>query len=137
MSKHTPEPWEAEISYNQAAIGIVTASGRANTIGQRPNADQRWTIAVLNCAGVFVGDRLKYSSTDEQRANRDRIVACVNACAGINPEAVPSLLKACEALIADYNECISASEFGDGPIAEQLLETLKAELAKTKGTGDA
>lgn len=63
---------------------------------------------------------------------RERIEACVNACAGINPEAVPKLLAACEALIADYNECISASEFGDGPAADQLLETLKAELAKAK-----
>ena len=28
----------------------------------------------------------------EQQANADRIVACVNACEGINPEAVPGLV---------------------------------------------
>lgn len=37
-------------------------------------------------------------------ANAKRIVACVNACAGINPEAVPDLLEACKKAYAgtDY-----------------------------------
>ena len=31
------------------------------------------------------------------KANADRIVACVNACEGINPEAVPMMLEALKA----------------------------------------
>lgn len=39
----------------------------------------------------------QYLSAEEVLANATRIVACVNACAGIkNPEAVKDLLKAAE-----------------------------------------
>jgi hypothetical protein len=33
-------------------------------------------------------------------ANAARLVACWNACEGINPEAVPELLEACKALLS-------------------------------------
>ena len=36
--------------------------------------------------------RLDEGTEQEKLANAVRIVACVNACAGINPEAVPDLL---------------------------------------------
>ncbi len=47
------------------------------------------------------------------------------------------LLAACEALVSDYDQCISASEFGDGCDAEKLLDNLKVALAKTHEPPDA
>jgi hypothetical protein len=38
--------------------------------------------------------------TDHADANANCIVACVNACAGLNPEAVPDLLLALRAMVA-------------------------------------
>lgn len=31
-----------------------------------------------------------------EHANAERIVACVNACEGLNPEAIPELIAVCE-----------------------------------------
>ena len=33
------------------------------------------------------------------QANAQRICDCVNACAGLNPKAVPKLLEACKAMV--------------------------------------
>jgi len=38
-------------------------------------------------------------SEEEAEANAARIVACVNGCAGINPEAVPELAEALRAML--------------------------------------
>ena len=40
----------------------------------------------------------------ECEADARRIVACVNACAGINPEAVPDLIKACQDVEDVFNQ---------------------------------
>lgn len=40
------------------------------------------------------GPRQDWSPSKETEANAHRIVACVNACEGINPEAVPAMLEA-------------------------------------------
>jgi len=65
MSKHTPGPWKVRGRFN-------VHSG---------------SLHLLQAAGAGT-----INETDE--ANAARIVACVNACAGINPEAVPELLVA-------------------------------------------
>ena len=39
-----------------------------------------------------------WGSVTQRAANADRIVACVNACEGINPKAIPDLLAALEAV---------------------------------------
>lgn len=71
MSNHTPEPW---CKLNDCGtVGIWGPQG--------------------DCVAVNNG-----CSCDNE-ANADRIVACVNACAGLNPEAVPDVveaLKQCE-----------------------------------------
>ena len=45
-----------------------------------------------------------FITPDGQEANRDHIVACWNACEGINPEAVPELLEAYKAAMASQLE---------------------------------
>ncbi len=58
-------------------------------------------------------------------ANAARIVACVNACEGINPEAVPDLVRALEGLLAD--------KYLSDPInADRMAPAINA-IAKAKG----
>lgn len=66
--KHTPGPWEVEPVYN---FGI-----------SREGDTHLHTIAQMR------------GSIDKRKTNARRIVACVNACEGMNPEAVPELLEA-------------------------------------------
>ena len=41
------------------------------------------------------------------KADADHILACVNACEGINPKAVPDLLNACKILLEDCEMALS------------------------------
>jgi len=59
-------------------------------------------------------------------ADAKRIVACVNACEGINPEAVPRLLKAAKGMVA----AASATNFYEA--AGVALEALEAAITKAK-----
>ena len=61
---------------------------------------------------------------------RDRIVACVNGCAGINPEAVPDMLAALETLLkeVDTKKLVAGSE-GHFKSAATVA---RAALAKAK-----
>ena len=74
MAEHTPGPWR----FWQNTDGILYISG-----------DEWEDIATLGFSPKGVGT--------EAGENGERIVACVNACEGINPEAVPDLLEACQA----------------------------------------
>ena len=68
---HTKEPWEA--------IGSKIIRGKMATTAQ-------W-IARTDLVGT---------RDTENEANASRIVACVNGCEGLNPEAVKGLLEACQ-----------------------------------------
>ena len=70
MNRHTPEPWGVWLNPDGCNRGMITDDALARHI-------------------VYV-----VGNTHEAKANGRRIVACVNACAGINPEAVPKLLEA-------------------------------------------
>ena len=52
--------------------------------------------------------------------NSNRAVACVNACAGINPEAVPDLLEALKSAVA-------------APVCGNWYEQAAAAIAKAEG----
>ncbi len=78
MSKHTPEPWSLDEFYMEYAGGSsvpIISPWIQDYFGR--------------------GDRRH----EEAAANMARIVACVNACAGINPEAVPELIRAVDAFL--------------------------------------
>jgi len=57
-----------------------------------------------------------------QEANAERIVACVNACEGINPEAVPEMLKALQNIEND-----------SGTIPPAIWAMRNAAIAKATG----
>ena len=80
--KHTPEPWRQFTELG--TIGdVVDSKGRA--------------VAQAQETGNF--ERGAPEGLAERNANAARIVACVNGCAGINPDAVPDLLAALEAAV--------------------------------------
>ena len=78
MRKHSPEPWKRHVtdgytfSYGHTKMSCDIISGCG---------DEQVHIASLSGHA-----RLK-------QANAERIVDCVNACAGINPEYIPKLLS--------------------------------------------
>lgn len=78
--KHTPEPWRAR---------------KDNSFSY--STDIRTDIGVGPKGGILKGEwiaQVGYTTTEKGKANAERIVTCVNACAGINPEAVKDLLEA-------------------------------------------
>ncbi len=75
-AKHTSEPWELHPDY-------------PNQVRRPPSNDAYGLSAcIADCSSGIWPD-------SKTVANAARIVACVNACKGINPEAVPDLLNAC------------------------------------------
>lgn len=79
-TKHTLEGW------------------RVKTKKERNLDDFGMPVAQTIGGNYFIGNLMDWGAFDE-KANADRIVACVNACAGINPDAVPDVvaaLRACE-----------------------------------------
>ena len=89
-TRHTAEPWKTEPTYNNGHSGT----------------GYRWGITTAKTQGGCVSivaetvgrlDKLPdgpHATWDHMHANAQRIVSCVNACAGINPEAVPGLVAA-------------------------------------------
>jgi len=67
MTQHTAEPWALHLVYPPLIYGGGCIVATVDTSSPEPG---------------------------ERDANAERIVACVNGCAGINPEAVPGLLEA-------------------------------------------
>ena len=82
--KHTPGPWEV--------------SGAGTFVKLR--ADNK-AICRMNHGGVWEWATEKGSIEDQ--ANAQRIVDCVNGCAGItNPLAIPKLLEACKPIVNEF-----------------------------------
>ncbi len=105
---HTRGPWEhIEPDNWHGLAGLVRSAGgedqiaRVEIAGWKPNA---------------IGG-----------ANGQRIVACVNACEGLNPEAVPLMIEVCE-VFALWTD-------GKAPYCELEAagEKAKAAIAKAKG----
>ncbi len=79
MSEHTPEPWVIDEFLERE--GFYKIRGKSE-----------------NLCPVHVYSFSEHGADPESTANAARIVACVNACAGIKPEAVPDLVAAARAV---------------------------------------
>lgn len=82
MTNHTPEPWKD--------VGFIGAPASSASSGY---------LLIGNTRDR--GDHGDGTGCDRQTAdaNRARIVACVNACAGINPAAVPDLMAVAKSTV--------------------------------------
>ncbi len=91
MSKHTPEPWTADIRTGCAAAYPMNQAEYAQ--GLHPTAHGR-DIAVW-MSGESYSNGFEYMCISEkQAANLRRIVACVNACTGMaDPQAEIAMLR--------------------------------------------
>ena len=96
--KHTPEPWN------------IPTVGSGKMIW-----DSKGTCIAL------------VRSLDNAEANAKRIVACVNACEGINPEAVSDMYAALVHITDAFEINI------DGAHAEAIFNKAKKAIAKAEG----
>ena len=103
-TKHTPEPWE---------VSIVNSSRFPFTI-----------VSVSNDVTVWLAD---INALPEAEANADRIVACANGCANLNPAAYQECVK----VLGQCMDEIAALTFGTDhesdvfPAARAALEAAK------------
>ena len=95
---HTPEPWK-EVEYSDYEIK------QAGSIRGFNNQ------CVVSPRQGVVGRNL-----EESEANANRIVACVNGCAGLNPAAYRECVEALTAIIARIN-----GEFDNPALLKQGL----------------
>lgn len=82
MSKYTQAPWYCYGWSIYAEDGLPVAQFAADYAVDTIQDDHWREFCVTS-----------KRSEEEANANTQRAVACVNACAGINPEAVPDLLE--------------------------------------------
>ena len=95
MNEHTPEPWSGQRDDNPYYCWLDIYDSDDNKI-----------ISVHLGSGIDSHDYTKRAL-----ANAERIVACVNGCAGIeNPEAVGELLEAYGKLHDMLSEMIEGGE---------------------------
>ena len=87
MSEHTPEPWTTHQPTNPYTLEAALDVGIAAQVGDTPKI----------IAEAF--GQVAQTVFTPAAANALRIVACVNPCKSINPEAVPDLLAACESAV--------------------------------------
>lgn len=127
MNTHTPEPWVAVRNTAYWEIGTEIDGYYAPRIGDVCATDPN------------------HPDAGKQEANATRIVACVNACKGINPEAVPDLLE----VARFFADCLRTRREGlkrDVPafrarwnvpieltVEEFSTELVRAALAKVEG----
>ena len=112
MTEHTPEPW-----------------GIQNDTCARCRKEGREEF-------VFSpGPSRGYHGTIDGRADAEHIVACVNACAGINPKAVPHWRDALEnALIWLRTGAAAAATDNDDPAVSCWTKNQITELKSDIGT---
>lgn len=114
MSKHTPEPWyRAQSVHNYEDVEQCYIYGGKNVIAVR----------------VCLRDDDKSDPADANRDTTDHITKCVNACAGINPEAVPGIVEACNGLVSAL-DAIRADLGTQYPALSYHYVTARAALAK-------
>lgn len=115
---HTPEPW-----------GVVPSGKNGHAVKAGYALSEPGAMKYGNYRVATVGPQGHWPSTTAmRRANAARIVGCVNACAGVNPEAVPGLVASVASALDHLENAWSDTEARELQIAQ-----LKAALAKAKG----
>ncbi len=115
MMSHTKEPWRIGRFAGPASYEVVR-----ETVGATD-------IVVDTETGVYVLAQCNNNFPEDAKANASRIVACVNACAGISTENLEDNIPVKE-LARRYNETIRQRA--------QLLATLDVLIMKSLEVAD-
>jgi hypothetical protein len=117
MSKktHIPEPWTIQKCPKREAV--------------TDRRDWPWLISYND--GKYEG-HLAIVQTPQAKETAARIVACVNACRGINPKAVPNLLEAAESALQELSFLVDTTGRKGGNY-EAARDKLRAAIAKATG----
>ena len=119
MSKHTPTPWRA--------VGSKIVGGADRRDGN--------PMALFDCVPPIAGlpDR-RPEGVEERMENADRAVACVNALAGVEGEALDLLPR----VLVDMRRALPAGyDTGPGPSEHDLAEIGLAALPLLRALGGA
>jgi len=81
MNKHTPEPWKW--------VGASIEGPNYTTVLEVRDTPEN-SFPELQSGELICSE-----------GDREHIISCVNACAGINPEAVPELLEVCKTVLTE------------------------------------
>jgi hypothetical protein len=116
-TKHTNEPWQllmVDGEHDETHRGIIFC--------QRPETDcckanPRIALAIVD-----------HIEGGEGEANASRIVSCVNACAGLNPESVPELLALAQHVLAMKGDCYLTGH----PEWDELVAEAESALKTTE-----
>ena len=146
-TEHTPEPWR---------IGRFTGPGSYEKVRETCGA---MDVVVDTDSGPYVLAGCNINFPDDAKANARRIVACVNACAGIPTEALEDgsaraerdalremtggtfyeIKKQRDELLDEFNAYKEGSEEAFGTVvaqkqaAEARLQTMQSTIASQQG----
>jgi hypothetical protein len=130
-TKHTPEPWAVEKATHSHEFGTDFIE-----------------CILVNSARQEIARTSTRIVCNDSTPNAERIVACVNACAGLNPEAIQELIAALDAVtqqLSDLHAAICDQELEDHFVDDSInmlseggtaIEQARAALAKAKGEAD-
>ena len=101
MSKHTAEPWHCKPHTPMSGPGgphdWTILGDTHEEFGDE--ADIGGSILVSTVVAKVLGNA---TAGGIPEANARRIVACVNACDGLNPEALPALIATAEDMLNNW-----------------------------------
>ncbi len=72
---------------------------------------------------------MTHNNPGEFDANVADLIACQNACVGIDPSALSDLLEACERSLIEFK----AMQASDESIQQRLIDQVEAAIAKATG----
>lgn len=127
--EHTPEPWELSLG----RIAHVRQSAEISD-------DNIEHVRICTCLSSLDSRQIDGAGSDTDDANAARIVACVNACAGIpNPAAIAEVIATLEAILEEHDASHYSCPVFHGKDAEapELLQAARAALRGLEGGGEA
>lgn len=108
---------------NKHTSGFLRAEMRESFVGEyTPKCPDSWAIKDKRGRTIFGISAQMRRTAETKEADAKRLVACWNACEGINPDAVPDLLEACKAI-----ECASGSVAITNALMKVSAAIIKAE----------
>ena len=126
---HTKEPWrivncDAVPSTNDDGLRLLEIrAGKTCKVASKGNV-----AGYIDCGGKFVAS-CNTRADPEAEANARRIVSCVNALAGMNPDALAGLIEAAEGMyrVQTNSEAHTIAEL------MEATEELGTALARLRG----